>query len=284
MTHMPSGSDGRRPTARSKGKVEPPFRSVKQAHETLYHFHQPENEAGANLWLHRYLATYNGQQHRSEPHSRLEDWLRNLPASAVREICTWERFCAFAREPERCRVGGDARMSVEGTISDVDPHLAGEEVILWWGPFDRDLYVELDEQRHGPYVPFGGLIPLHRYREFHKTRTEERADRVAALAERLGLPRAALDGDEELSPLLGIALAVRTRPFETTPAESLYPNAVAPKLAIADALGLPLGRLPEEQRAWIDALLHETLDRAVVLYQLAAWRLRHQGRSSRGHD
>jgi hypothetical protein len=105
----------------------------------------------------------------------------------------------------------------------------------------------------------------NRYRKFHKTRTEERADRVAALAERLGLPRAALDGGEELSPLPGIAPAVRTRPFETTPAESLYPNAVAAKLAIADALGLPLGRLPEEQRAWIDALLHETLDRAVVL-------------------
>ena len=33
----------------------------------------------------------------------------------------------------------------------------------------------------------------------------------------------------------------------------------------ADALGMPLGRLPEEQRAWIDALLRETLDKAVVL-------------------
>ena len=106
MTHMPAGSDGRRPTARSKGKVERPFRTVKEAHETLYHFHQPENEAEANLWLHRYLATYNGQQHRSEPHSRLEDWLRNLPENGVREMCAWERFCAFAREPERRQVGG----------------------------------------------------------------------------------------------------------------------------------------------------------------------------------
>ncbi len=142
MTHMPSGSDGRRPTARSKGKVERPFRIVKEAHETLYHFHQPENEAEANLWLHRYLATYNGQQHRSEPHSRLEDWLRNLPESGVREMCTWERFCAFARGPERRQVGGDARISVEGTIYEVDPDLAGEEVVLWWGLFDRDLCVE----------------------------------------------------------------------------------------------------------------------------------------------
>jgi hypothetical protein len=42
---------GRRVTARSKGKVERPFRTVKEAHETLYHFHTPQNEAEANLWL-----------------------------------------------------------------------------------------------------------------------------------------------------------------------------------------------------------------------------------------
>src|ERR1700738_5115395 len=69
--HLPQGKDGRRVTARSKGKVERPFRTVKEAHETLYHFHRPENEAEANLWLHRYLAHYNGQPHRIEPHSRL---------------------------------------------------------------------------------------------------------------------------------------------------------------------------------------------------------------------
>lgn len=43
--HMPRGTDGRRTAARSKGKVERPFRTVKEAHETLYHFHKPETEA-----------------------------------------------------------------------------------------------------------------------------------------------------------------------------------------------------------------------------------------------
>jgi hypothetical protein len=56
MTHMPAGSDGRRTTARAKGKVERPFRTVKEAHETLYHFHKPENEAEANLWLPHHLS------------------------------------------------------------------------------------------------------------------------------------------------------------------------------------------------------------------------------------
>jgi hypothetical protein len=34
-THMPAGKDGRCTTARSKGKVERPFRTVKEVHETL---------------------------------------------------------------------------------------------------------------------------------------------------------------------------------------------------------------------------------------------------------
>jgi len=71
LTHLPAGKDGRRPTARSKGKVERPFRTVKEAHETLYHFHKPETEAEANRWLKRYLAQYNAQQHRAEAHSRI---------------------------------------------------------------------------------------------------------------------------------------------------------------------------------------------------------------------
>lgn len=119
LSHLPAGKDGRRPTARSKGKVERPFRTVKKAHETLYHFHKPETEAEANRWLKRYIAQYNAQQHRSEAHSRIEDWLKNLPADGVRDMCSWERFCAFAREPERRQVGGDARISVGGTLYEV---------------------------------------------------------------------------------------------------------------------------------------------------------------------
>jgi hypothetical protein len=147
----------------------------------------------------------------------------------------------------------------------VDADLAGEEVILWWGLFDRDLFVEHGERRYGPYVPIGGPIPLHRYRGMHKTRTEERADRVAALAERLGLPRAALDGGDELPPASPAALVVRVQPFETAAIEMTYRSTVAAKLAIADALGIPLARLSPEQRAWIDALVHETLDKVAVL-------------------
>ena len=64
--HMPAGSDGRRTTARAKGKVERPFRTVKDAHETLYHFHQPASEEEANRWLARFIRTYNLGEHRSD--------------------------------------------------------------------------------------------------------------------------------------------------------------------------------------------------------------------------
>jgi hypothetical protein len=69
----------------------------------------------------------------------------------------------------------------------VDPDLAGEEVVLWWGIFDNELYVERGEQRYGPYTPVGGPIPLHRYRRFKKTKTQRRTERIEALAELLNV-------------------------------------------------------------------------------------------------
>ncbi|MBT0724108.1 hypothetical protein HH682_06570 [Rosenbergiella sp. S61] len=59
-THLLASSDGTRTTARSKGKVERPFRTVKEAHDTLYHFTSRrqnirpipiQNESGSvNYW------------------------------------------------------------------------------------------------------------------------------------------------------------------------------------------------------------------------------------------
>jgi hypothetical protein len=282
MPHLPAGKDGRRTTARSKGKVERPFRTVKEAHETLYHFHQPQDEAEANLWLHRYLARYNAQRHRSEPHSRSEDWLANLPPAGLRAMCAWERYCAFAREPERRLVGGDARVTVGGVIYDVAAELAGETVTLWWGLFDQDLYVEHGDARYGPYRPSGGPIPLHRYRKPAGSKADERADRVAALADRLGLPRAALDGSGtalKLPPPKAGA-APQAQPFhDPDPFRQLaYPSVLAAKHAIADEIGQPLAALPEDDRRFIDDLVRATLDKPEVLARVRT-RFNGKGRS-----
>lgn len=50
-------------------------------------------------------------------------------------------------------------------------------------------------------------------------------------------------------------------PFE----EIAYPSAIRAKLAIADLLGRPLARLSEEDRAWINGVLGETLAKTAVM-------------------
>lgn len=54
LLHMPAGSDSRHPTTRAKDKAEGPFRTVKDAHETLCHFHQPATTDEANRWQARF--------------------------------------------------------------------------------------------------------------------------------------------------------------------------------------------------------------------------------------
>jgi hypothetical protein len=269
VTHLPNGKDGRRVTARSKGKVERPFRTVKEAYETLYHFHEPENEVEANLWLRQYLLLYNDKPHRESPHSRIEDWRRNLPKSGLRSMCSWERFCNFAREPQQRKVGVDARVSVEGVAYEVDPDLAGETVVLWWGLFDNELYVEFNSHRYGPFHPIDGPIPLHRYRKHKKTKTEERADKIANLALKLGLPKTALDKNADLQFLVDKykELEPTVTPFNDPDPfqEFTYPNILSAKLAISDYLALPLAKLSLEQMAFIDRLLTETLNKKVII-------------------
>jgi len=271
MTHMPAGSDGRRTTARSKGKVERPFRTVKDAHETLYHFHQPQTEAEANQWLARFITGCNGRDHRSEPHSRIDDWLAHLPADGVQQMCAWERFCAFAREPERRLVGIDCRVTVAGVAYEVDAELAGETVVLWWGLFDQELWAEYGEERYGPFLPAGGPIPLHRYRKHRKSRREVRADQVGALAGKLALPRAALSGEDgvvmvDAGPDVGAA-KMPVRPFrDPDPFRELgFANPIAARRAIADEVRLPLAKLSDDDRAFIDTLLARTLARPEIL-------------------
>ena len=267
MPHMPAGSDGRRTTARAKGKVERPFRTVKDAHETLYHFHKPETEAEANRWLARFIAAYNRGDHRSEPHSRIEDWLAHLPAGGVQQMCEWDRFCTFAREPERRLVGIDCRLTVAGVTYEVDAEFAGDTVVVWWGLFDQELWVERGDERSGPFLPVGGAIPLHRYRKHRKSRRDVRADQVGELAGKLALPRAALSGDDGVVMIGAKPAVVPLRPFrDPDPFHELgFASPIAARRAIADEIRLPLAKLSDEDRSFIDALLARTLARPEIL-------------------
>ena len=271
-THLPQGKDGRRITARSKGKVERPFRTVKEMHETLYHLHAPETEAEANESLMRFLLHYNNQPHRSESHSRIEDWLAHLPKSGIQAMCSWERFCTFAREPEKRRVGIDARITVDGVFYEVEPDLAGEKVVLWWGLFDSELYVEHQSTRYGPYHPVGNPIPLDRYRSFKKTPTQKRADRIEVLAKKLSLPQSSMSVaklpaiSEKVIPF-PVQSFVDPDPF----GELFFANTIAAKHAIADYLVKPLAKLTSEQMSAVNSILETTLNKQEVMNQIRAY-------------
>jgi hypothetical protein len=60
------------------------------------------------------LLHYNDKPHRTQSYSRMEDWRLFLPPSGISQMCSWERFCTFAREPQRRKVDASARVSVEG--------------------------------------------------------------------------------------------------------------------------------------------------------------------------
>jgi hypothetical protein len=168
--------------------------------------------------------------------------------------------------PSAGKVANDARIAVDGVLYQVDPNLVGETVILWWGLFDQELYIEHGPQRYGPYHPVGGPIPLHRYRRFKKTATEQRAERLEALAAQLALPRTALTGLPEEPHRPGLPSPplqpfVDPDPFQ----EIAYPTPVAAKLAIADYLAMPLAKLSVEQRTAIEDLLRQTLRKQDIL-------------------
>jgi hypothetical protein len=157
------------------------------------------------------------------------------------------------------------RVSVDGVLYEVDPELAGETVMLWWGLFDQDLYVEYGERRYGPYTPVGGPIPLNRYRRFKKTAYEKRAERIEALAAQLYLPRAALAGPHPLA-LPVDAAPPPVQPFQDPdPFQELtYPSALKAKQAIASELLMSLAELPPDQLEALDALLAHTLRKSDV--------------------
>lgn len=269
QTHLPDGRDGRRKTARSKGKVERPFRTVKESLETLYHLHPPRNLAEANEWLRHYLTKYNSEKHRRENHSRLEDWKKNLPPEGFRAMCDWERFSAMAREPEARKVGSDACVMANGVKYQVSSELAGLTVTLLWGIFDHELRVEHGGQYYGPFYPAEGPIPLGQYRAFKKSQREVRADHISDVAKKISIPRTALgstdhallhDSDLAEGPLNSVPF-----PTENILEPLTFKDAIEAKAAIARYLGFPLGRLNSEELAEINRIVTENLDKKQVM-------------------
>jgi len=272
--HMPAGSDGRRTTARSKGKVERAFNTVQNQLETLYHFHKPSSVEEANSWLWNYLDHYNSMSHRHEKHSRLEDWQRNLPTEGYRQMCDWERFTSMARQPDERLVGSDACITLNGVRYQLTGEMAGEKVMILLGLFDNELYVEFQGQKHGAFYPAAGPIPLDTYRSFKKRKLEKQIDKLELLAKQLSLPRSVLTGQfgkdlkliEQAKLVPNEVKAQVFVPFKDNNIEEAYfKTAIEAKLAIARLLGRPLATVPEVQRQELDKLINESLHKTTLL-------------------
>lgn len=274
QTHEPKGADKLKTSARAKGKVERPFRTVKEAHEALYHFHKPKNEAEANEWLMHYLTQYNRQKHRIEDHSRLEDWVSNLPEEGFQAVCSWEKFRSFAREPESKKVEKDATIAMDNVRYEVSPELVGEKVVVWWGLFDNELYVEHDDKRYGPYKPSGGPVPLHSYRRHKKTKREKDAEKINEIAQNISVSKTILSGKAEDNNLASLVkTTVPSQPFVNRfePVEPDFKSSTLAKMAIKIYLGISIADLPAETQAFIEDLVAATLNKTEVMTRLKAY-------------
>jgi hypothetical protein len=79
---------------------------------------------------------------------------------------------------------------------------------------------------------------------------------------------AALAGHEVRLQPPTIPPDIPTPPFDAGALEYAFPSTVAAKLAIADALGQPLAKLPADDRACIDPVLAETLMQRLVFARI----------------
>ena len=89
------------------------------------------------------------------------------------------------------------------------------------------------------------------------------------LAAKLTLTRSALSGRPELAALAGPVQVPSERFADPDPFSELrFPNALAAKRAIADALGMPLARLTAPQMEQVEAIVGRTLEKKQVLAQV----------------
>lgn len=269
-THLPKGKDGRRTTARSKGKIERANRTVKESFEPLFHLHQPESLEQINTWARKYLLQYNDMLHRSEKCSRLEAWKRFLPEEGYREMCSWKKFCQIVREPESRKVASDGCVNIDGVKFQLATDMAGLTVTLLHGVFDSELYVELDNETHGPFYPFSGPIPLHSYQATAKSKREKRADDIELLANTLEVPLSVMTGnsDDGVIKHLKTAYAIQQKtasiPFEEK-RNTQFANRLEAKHAVSKYLCKPLAVLSKAQLEYIDQIVTQSLDKDEVL-------------------
>lgn len=178
----------------------------------------------------------------------------------------------MARHPDERLVDSSACISIEGVRYQLIEEMAGEKVTVLVGLFDNELYVEFHGQKYGPFYQVEGPIPINTYRAFKKTSIERRIDKISVIAKQISLPRSVLSGQlGDGLKLLTQADMVESKPqpfvafLDNQNEQSCFQNALEAKLAIAKFVGRPLATLSDPQRAAIDNLISEGLNKSVLL-------------------
>jgi hypothetical protein len=263
----PQAAGSRRTAARSKGKVERCFRTLKESFETLFHFHQPESTEEANRWLLTHLLHYNSQKHPTREGSRIEVWAADLPPEGFRQMCSWETYARFAREPEYRTVDDNSRITLDHQVYRVTGELRGERVEVWKGVFDNVIYIQdKGGNNHGPYPPESGAIPFGTFRRWRKTEQDRELEKVERLAQQITIPRETLFRDRRSEEERGRAYDLRSTPFPQPVGmwSENYGSMKEARRGIYAQFGIPLGELSDEVLGAIDEILRETLNRREV--------------------
>lgn len=263
----PEQGGRRRTSARAKGKVERCFRTTKESFETLFHFNKPKTVTEANQWLLTYLLHYNCQKHPSKELNRIEAWFSGLPTAGLRQLCTWETYCTFAREPEFRTVGLDGRISLDNQTYKVTAELIGERVEVWKGVFDTGIYVQDKAGTlHGPFELQDGAIAFGTYRRWRKTARDKAIEKIEQMAADIAIPRETMTRDRRTPQAQNRVFDLNCVPF-STPIGMLSENYASSKEArrgIFQQFGLPLATLPDEILTEIELILAQTLNRREV--------------------
>ena len=275
--HLPANSDGRRVTARAKGKVERAFRSSQDQFETLFHFNEPNSLEEANLWLWSYLHETNKLPHRNSGFSRNEDWKLNLPEKGYSKMCSWEKFCQMAREPVERKVSSDARIKLDGIQYQLLPEMAGEIVTILVGVFDYEVYAEFNGEKFGPFYKSEDPIPLGTYRSFKKTKNEKQDEEISSLVKSIKIPRAIMTMNCEDKEIIDVIKKTgfieenvdKFIPFkEYDESELFFKDPIDAKIAISMYLGKPLSILLDNQINQIEQFISESLCKKILMEKI----------------
>ena len=182
-------------------------------------------------------------------------------------MCSWERFCAFAREPERRTVAGDATVSIEGAAYEVEPELAGETVTLLWAFSTKSCSSSMTANGSGRSSCRAArcrcTVTASTRRDAPRSGSTRWCGWPTSSGCRARPSRVAIVHYRRCRCRPGGSRCGRRRSPEPV-VEAAYATPLAARAALVEQLRRPLGSLPEADRAFIDLLLSETLVKAVI--------------------